>query len=71
MICYLDQTFCGSPNCQGKCGRQFTAAHREAARKWWGKDGAPVAFADLCDENGERRILEQPEPVPDELRRRT
>lgn len=53
MICYLDRAFCGSPNCQGKCGRQFTDEHRAAARKWWGDDHAPVSFMEFCDENGE------------------
>lgn len=49
MICFLDKTFCGSKNCDGSCGRQWTKELEERAKKWWGGDGAPVAFSNFCD----------------------
>lgn len=48
MICFRDKTFCNSPNCQGKCGRQWTPALQEEAERWWGGPGAPVAFSSFC-----------------------
>lgn len=53
MICFRDTTFCSSPACQNKCGRQFTDKDRVAAKQWWGGDGAPIAFSEFCDEKGE------------------
>lgn len=54
MICYRDTTYCCSPNCRNECGRQFTEADKIDAKRWWGKDGAPIAMAEFCDKNGER-----------------
>lgn len=51
-MCFRDTTFCSSPNCKNKCGRKLTEQDKEAARKWWGKDGAPIAYADFCDDKG-------------------
>ncbi len=53
MMCYLDRTFCASPNCQNKCGVKLTDEIKEGANKWWGKEGAPIAQSYFCDENGE------------------
>jgi len=47
MMCFRDMTFCSS-NCRTEeCPRNFTDEQREAARKWWGGEGAPVAFSDF------------------------
>lgn len=45
-MCYLDRTFCNSPECQNKCGVQWTVEHQRAANKWM-KD-PPVAFSAFC-----------------------
>jgi len=50
MICFRDTTFYCSPNCQGKCGRQWTADLAHKARKWWGGKDAPIAFSFFCGE---------------------
>lgn len=49
MMCYMDMTFCVSPNCKNDCGRQLTDAHRERARKI----GLLIAQRRFCDDNGE------------------
>lgn len=46
MICYLDRTFCISPDCT--CGRKLTEEIKEGARKWWGDDNAPIAMSYFC-----------------------
>lgn len=57
-MCFLDRTFCGSPGCKGKCGRQWTPELEARAAEWWKSpknptgEGAPVAFSDFCDEQG-------------------
>lgn len=53
MICYKDTTWCVSPNCQDKCGRKLKDSDREAAKRWWGGDGAPIAVREFCNEQGE------------------
>ena len=53
MMGYKDRTFCASPNCQNKCGRQLTQEIRDGARKWWGSDDAPIAVGNFCDDEGE------------------
>lgn len=53
MMCFLDMTFCSSPNCKGECGRRWTKELVARAEKWWGGPGAPIAFSDFCDEDGE------------------
>lgn len=45
MICYQDRTYCSADCSWASCPRKFTEEDRRAARKWWGGDGAPVAFA--------------------------
>jgi hypothetical protein len=32
MICYMDRTYCISPNCVNACGRKLTDAVRVAAK---------------------------------------
>lgn len=46
MICYLDRTFCVSPNC--KCDRKLTNEIKQAAIKWWGNTDAPISVAYFC-----------------------
>ncbi len=53
MICYLDRTFCSSPNCENKCGRKLTEEIIEGAKKWWGSDDAPIAMSNFCGETDE------------------
>lgn len=57
MVCYLDTTFCCSPDCVGKCGRRLSPEVLEAAKVWWGDDDPPIAVACFC---GPRKAL----PVP-------
>jgi hypothetical protein len=45
-------TFCCSPNCKNECGRQLTKEIVDAAEKWWGEPGAPIAISDFCDDEG-------------------
>ena len=51
MMCYRDMTFCPFYiGCAGAsaCGRPLTLEVEEAAEKWWGEKGAPIAvFVDL------------------------
>lgn len=49
MICFRDMAFCSAPCLTVECRRNFTAETREAARKWWGSDDAPVAFSDFSE----------------------
>ena len=46
MICYQGRTFCRDKECSlyNSCPTAYTAEHEAAALKWWGKEGAPVAF---------------------------
>lgn len=53
MLCYKDTTFCTSP-CAAECDIKLTDEVKEAAVKWWGKEGAPVAEADFKCERFER-----------------
>lgn len=53
MICYLDRTFCVSPDC--KCGRKLTPEIEAAAQVWWNEGkpkeewtGAPIAMSCFC-----------------------
>lgn len=46
MICFRDMTFCEYHNDCAKaheCPRALTDLVKEAADKWWGKPGAPIA----------------------------
>ena len=50
-LCYKDKSFCpfytdcawAQPGSPDPCDRALTPEVREAARKWWGEDGAPIA----------------------------
>lgn len=44
MLCYKDKTFCSSPACNNKCGRQITDREKQEA----GYLGLPIAYADMC-----------------------
>lgn len=50
MMCYLDKTFCVSPQCENKCHRKLTPEIEKAADEWWGKgeNKAPIAVSYLC-----------------------
>lgn len=48
MICYRDMTFCNAPNCTCPEWRRLTPAVIDAALKWWGSVGAPIAVGHLC-----------------------
>jgi hypothetical protein len=48
MMCYLDKTFCASPDCKNECGRQLTQEIRDGAEKWWGGKDAPIAVSYFC-----------------------
>lgn len=50
MMCFRDMTFCSSKEHKPDCSRQWTPELSAAAERWWGKPGAPVAFAPFCDE---------------------
>jgi len=45
VICFRDTTFCASDCTKQECSRFYGDKEREAAAEWWGKTGAPVAFA--------------------------
>lgn len=53
MMCYLDTTFCSSPNCKNKCGRKPPDDLEQRVLKWWGGEGGPVAYTRYCDDDGE------------------
>ena len=44
MLCYRDMTFCTEDTCArwDTCPRSLTTEVRDAARQWWGGDGAPI-----------------------------
>lgn len=48
MICYMDRTWCASPNCQNKCGRKMTDEDHERALAWWGGADYPVSMSYFC-----------------------
>ncbi len=58
MICFRDMTFCSRECANVECHRNFTPEVQAAARKWWGNDGAPVAFASFDD----CPIYQEPQP---------
>ena len=47
MICYKDRIYCAASCSNTDCSRLLTDEVRDAARKWWGKEGAPIACADM------------------------
>lgn len=46
-ICYRDMTFCIADCDNKECPRMYTKEVIEAANKWWGEDGAPIAISDF------------------------
>ena len=46
MMRYRDRTYCRA-NCSAECSKKLTQEVRDAAVKWWGNEGAPIAVADL------------------------
>lgn len=62
MICYRDMTFCAASRerCfNTECSRFFSDAEAGRARRWWGEDGAPVAFADFSTDC--RKVVPSPD----------
>ena len=49
MICYKDMTFCNASCNNARCYRKLTTEVKEAAKKWWGSDGAPIAVSDYSN----------------------
>lgn len=47
MMCFRDKTFCNEPCANADCHRNWNDEQAAAARRWWGGDGAPVAFANF------------------------
>lgn len=53
MICYRDMVFCSDAD---KCGNAdtcqcyFSELERDRAERWWGNDGALVAFQSFKDD---------------------
>ena len=45
MICYMDRSFCISPNCENKCGRKLTDEVRDGARR----KRLPICTGYFCD----------------------
>lgn len=53
MICFMDMAFCdNAEDCKNRvgCARWFSPEQREAAKKWWGGDHAPVCFMNFIDD---------------------
>lgn len=50
MSCWLDKTFCVSPNCQNKCGRKMTEEQKAYVET---NNYLLISCAKFCDENGE------------------
>lgn len=45
--CFLDYTYCGSKNCENKCGRKMSKAIKDAVDQM---TGTRISFSDFCDE---------------------
>jgi hypothetical protein len=50
IMSFRGMTFCRADCANKECHRQFDAEQKEAANKWWGGDGAPVAFGDMSSQ---------------------
>jgi hypothetical protein len=48
MIHYKDKTFCQDNVEIHTCNREFTEQDKKDAKKWWGSDDYPVAYASFC-----------------------
>lgn len=54
-MCYMDRTYCSSPNCKNECGRQFTEEDKKGYEAWAATfRGNPpgIAYSNFCDEKG-------------------
>lgn len=54
MMCFRDKVFCNAKEHRPECDRRWTPELQEAADRWWGGPGAPVAFADMCSRDKPR-----------------
>lgn len=61
MMCYKDITFCTNhATCKhgSECDHALTEKVKQDAKRWWGGEGAPIAFSsdkfDCWEEKGER-----------------
>ena len=54
MICFRDQSFCAeSAECANtECDRKWTDELAYQANRWWGGEGAPVAFMPMRETCG-------------------
>lgn len=59
MICYLDTTFCRSPNCQGACGRKITPEVIAGSYR----TGLPLAMGYFC---GWESVSSEAKPAPED-----
>lgn len=53
---YLDKTYCASPTCQNKCGRQISKEMKNFLAR---NPDCRVWYAYFCDENGEVDEIEE------------
>ena len=49
MMCFMDMTFCTAKCVNKECTRKLTDKVMDDAKKWWGKEGAPIAISDFSD----------------------
>jgi hypothetical protein len=48
MLCFKDMSFCSASDCINEtCSRRLTDEVHAEARRWWGKEGAPIATTDF------------------------
>lgn len=47
MISFRDQGFCTAPCKTSTCHRNVTPEVLQAAERWWGGPGAPIAYSDF------------------------
>lgn len=45
MLCYKDQTYCGSKNCTNQCNRKITEEELKHAKEL----GLPIAYSNFCN----------------------
>ncbi len=57
MICFRDRSYCVHSNTRGEgdctnteCYRYFTKQDSIDANRWWGEEGAPIAWMDCKTE---------------------
>ena len=48
MLCFKDMSFCSAADCiNPTCPIRLTDEVHAEARRWWGKEGAPIATSDF------------------------